>query len=70
MEAAVNSHVDLFFTFTQFKKELGSWEKPLEKFLDSKNFQDIYKFVKEEYESGKKVRKWLIVDLSKKITHF
>jgi hypothetical protein len=45
----------LFFTFNEFKKELGSWEKPLENFLNSKTFQDIYKFVKEEYESGKKV---------------
>lgn len=46
---------DLFFSFEEFKRELQSWEKPLGKFLDSKVFQDIYKFVKDEYESGRKV---------------
>lgn len=45
----------VFLTFNEFKQALGSWEKPLGKFVDSKAFQDIYKFVKEEYESGKKV---------------
>jgi hypothetical protein len=45
----------LFLTFDQFKQDLQSWEKPLSKFVDSKTFQDIYKFVKAEYESGKKV---------------
>jgi hypothetical protein len=43
-------------SFDQFKKELGSWEKPLGKFVESKAFQDIYKYVKAEYESGKKVQ--------------
>lgn len=41
--------LELFFTFNEFKQQLCSWEKPLEKFLDSKTFQDIYKFVKQEY---------------------
>ncbi len=50
---------NLFFSFEEFKRELHSWEKPLGKFLDSKVFQDIYKYVKDEYESGKKVlTKW------------
>ena len=47
---------DLFMTFDQFVDSLGSWKKPLEKFIASKKFQDIYKFVKAEYESGKKVQ--------------
>lgn len=46
---------NLFFTYDEFKHQLQSWEKPLSKFVDTKTFQDIYKFVKEEYESGKKV---------------
>lgn len=46
---------NLFLTYDEFKHELQSWEKPLAKFVDSKAFQDIYKFVKAEYESGKKV---------------
>jgi hypothetical protein len=46
---------NLFLTYDEFKHELQSWEKPLSKFVDSKTFQDIYKFVKEQYESGKKV---------------
>jgi|JI6StandDraft_1071083.scaffolds.fasta_scaffold2118980_1 hypothetical protein len=45
----------LFITFNEFKQALGSWEKPLSKFVESKAFQDIYKYVKEQYESGKKV---------------
>jgi hypothetical protein len=45
----------LFMTFNDFKESLGSWEKPLGKYVESKGFQDIYKFVKGEYESGKKV---------------
>lgn len=45
-----------FLTYDEFKHELQSWEKPLSKFVESKAFQDIYKFVKDEYESGKKVR--------------
>ena len=47
--------MDVFLTFDEFKHALGSWEKPLGKFVESKAFQDIYKFVKAEYESGKKV---------------
>lgn len=47
---------ELFFSFEEFKRELQSWEKPLGKFLDGKIFQDIYKYVKAEYESGKKVK--------------
>jgi hypothetical protein len=46
---------NLFLTYDEFKHELMSWEKPLAKFVDSKAFQDIYKFVKDEYESGRKV---------------
>ena len=38
--------VNLFMTFEEFKKGLGSWEKPLSKFVDSKAFQEIYKYVK------------------------
>lgn len=37
----------VFLTFNEFKQALGSWEKPLSKFVDSKGFQDIYKFVKD-----------------------
>ena len=42
-------------SFEEFKEGLGSWAEPLKTFTDSKTFQDIYKFVKAEYESGKKV---------------
>ena len=45
----------VFLTFNEFKAALGTWEKPLGKFVEGKTFQDIYKFVKQEYESGKKV---------------
>ena len=47
--------VNLFMTFEEFKHSLASWEKPLGKFVEGKTFQDIYKFMKQEYESGKKV---------------
>ena len=50
----------VFLTFEGFKESLESWRKPLEKFIESKKFQDIYKFVKEEYESGKKVHQTYI----------
>jgi hypothetical protein len=40
---------NLFLTYDEFKHELQSWEKPLAKFVDTKTYQDIYKFVKEEY---------------------
>lgn len=46
---------DLFMTFDEFKEGLGSWGKPLETYTNGKTFQNIYKFVKTEYESGKKV---------------
>lgn len=45
----------MFMSFEAFKEGLGSWQEPLKIFLNSKTFQDIYKFVKTEYESGKKV---------------
>lgn len=45
----------MFMSFDAFKGSLGSWQEPLKTFLDSKTFQDIYKYVKTEYESGKKV---------------
>lgn len=47
---------DLFMTFDEFKDGLGSWVKPLETYTNGKTFQNIYKFVKNEYESGKKVK--------------
>jgi len=42
-------------TFDEFKAQLGSWAQPLEYFTKGPTFQKIYKFVKQEYESGKKV---------------
>ncbi len=42
-------------SFDQFKEKLGSWQDPLKNFINSPTFQNIYKFVKTEYESGKKV---------------
>lgn len=57
---------DLFMTFDEFKNGLGSWAKPLETYTNGKTFQNIYKFVKTEYESGKKVRMIDKVDLSTK----
>lgn len=45
----------MFMSFEEFKEGLGSWAEPLKHFTDSKTFQDIYKYVKGEYESGKKV---------------
>ena len=33
-------------TFEAFKQSLQSWEKPLGKFVESKAYQDIYKFIK------------------------
>lgn len=45
----------MFMSFEEFKEGLGSWAEPLKYFTDTKTFQDIYKFVKAEYESGKKV---------------
>lgn len=42
-------------SFEEFKEGLGSWAEPLKHFTATKTFQDIYKFVKEQYESGKKV---------------
>lgn len=36
-------------SFEAFKGSLGSWQEPLKTFLDSKTFQDIYKYVKTEY---------------------
>ena len=39
--------VDLFMTFDQFKDQLGSWEKPLGAYTQTKTFQNIYKFVKQ-----------------------
>ena len=44
-----------FMTFEQFKEQLGSWAKPLEHYTKGITFQNIYKFIKKEYESGKKV---------------
>lgn len=40
--------------FEEFAEGLGSWRAPLDKFVKTKTFQDIYKFIKEEY-AGKKV---------------
>ena len=45
----------MFMCFEEFKEGLGSWAEPLKHFTATKTFQDIYKFVKEQYESGKKV---------------
>ena len=45
----------LFMSFDEFKESLGSWQEPLKGFIESNTFQQIYKFVKSEYESGKKV---------------
>jgi hypothetical protein len=36
----------MFMSFEAFKEGLGSWREPLKTFLDSKTFQDIYKYVK------------------------
>ena len=46
-----------FMTYDHFQQSLESWEKPLGKFVETKAYQDIYKFVKSEYESGKNVPK-------------
>ena len=46
---------NLFLTYDEFIEQLGSWAKPLEEYTKGKTFQNIYKFVKQEYESGKKV---------------
>lgn len=45
----------LFMSFDDFKESLGSWQEPLKGFIESNTFQQIYKFVKSEYESQKKV---------------
>lgn len=60
---------DLFMTFDEFRDGLGSWAKPLETYTNGKTFQNIYKFVKNEYEAGKKVLFILKLDLSTKGTH-
>lgn len=57
---------DLFMTFDEFRDGLGSWAKPLQTYTNGKTFQNIYKFVKNEYESGKKVRSTFKADLSSK----
>ena len=45
----------MFMTFDEFKEDLGSWAEPLAYFTGSKTFQDIYKFVKTEYEADKNI---------------
>lgn len=47
-----------------FKEGLGSWAEPMKDFLNSNTFQNIYKYVKNEYESGKKV-----MDMRCRFTH-
>lgn len=42
-------------TFDEFKEGLGSWAEPLSDFTGSKTFQNIYNFVKGEYEAEKKI---------------
>lgn len=37
---------EMFMSFEEFKEGLGSWAEPLKNFLNSKTFQDIYKYVK------------------------
>lgn len=65
-----NMSNDLFMTFDEFREGLGSWGKPLETYTNGKTFQNIYKFVKNEYESGKKVKVIDKTDLSTKRVDF
>ena len=39
-----------FYDFDTFKNGLGTWKKPLNSFVTSKQFGDIYTFIKEKYE--------------------
>ena len=59
-----------FPSFDDFVDGLGSWKEPLANYTKSKTFQNIYKYVKAEYESGKKVFSNLFLDLPTKGADF